>query len=86
MPGEREEPNEAPANAVRVEGEHIRISGELRTLDAAAIWTALRDASSHVRSGAKVEIDLSAVTAVDSDVMALLIELRSEIGAKSSRS
>jgi phospholipid/cholesterol/gamma-HCH transport system permease protein len=68
--------------AVRRDGDRIRLSGALRTPDAAAIWRTLRGLAHDVRPGARIEIDLSAVPAVDGGVMALLIELRSEIAAR----
>jgi len=74
--------NEPAANAVRRDGDRIRLSGALRTRDAAAIWRALRSAARDVRPGASIEIDLSEVPAVQGDVMALLVELRAEIVAR----
>lgn len=49
------------------------------------LWAALRDASRDVGSGTRIEIDLSAVSSVDSDVMALLVELREQIGARGAQ-
>lgn len=77
--------NEPAATAVRREGDRIRVSGALRTRDAAAIWSALRRAARDVRPGSEIEIDLSDVPAVQGDVMALLVELRAEIVARGAR-
>lgn len=75
----------ALANVVRREGDRIVLSGELRTRDAAPLWRALRSAARDVPPGARIEIDLSDVPAVDDDVMALLVELASDIAWRGGR-
>jgi ABC-type transporter Mla MlaB component len=75
-------PTNEPAPAVDREGGRIRLSGELRTRDAGAIWKALQAASRDVRTSAVIAIDMTAVPAVDGDVMALLVELTREIAAR----
>ncbi|HEX8791858.1 MAG TPA: ABC transporter permease [Polyangiaceae bacterium] len=75
----------AVASAVRREGDCIRLSGALRTRDATVLWAALREAARDVRSGTRIEMDMSAVPAVDGDVMALLVELRGQIAARGAQ-
>lgn len=74
--------SEPPASAVRRDGDRIRLSGALRTRDAGAIWSALRAAAGGVRSGTRIELDMSAVPSVDGDVMALLAEIRGQLAAR----
>lgn len=58
------------------------MSGALRTRDAATIWSALRAAAHDVRSTVPVELDMSAVSAVEGGVMALLVEIRGQLAAR----
>jgi phospholipid/cholesterol/gamma-HCH transport system permease protein len=68
------------AYQVRREGGTIRLSGDLRMHDAAAIWREVRRDT--VRASGKVVFDLSGVQAADGGVIALLVELRAELAAR----
>jgi phospholipid/cholesterol/gamma-HCH transport system permease protein len=66
--------------AIEADGSTIRLSGDLRMHDASSIW---RDVHTKIAgaSGA-LTFDLSKVNAADGGVMALLVELRTELAAK----
>jgi phospholipid/cholesterol/gamma-HCH transport system permease protein len=62
------------------DGHMVRIAGDLRMHDAAAIW---RDVHGQTKDDAgPVVLDLSGVRAADGSVMALLVELRNELAAR----
>lgn len=84
MNSARDDPSEGGASVVRLDGDRIRLSGELRTRDAAAIWSALRSAARDLRAGTHVELDMSAVPSVEGDVMALLVDIRGQLAARGS--
>ncbi|HSO40668.1 MAG TPA: MlaE family lipid ABC transporter permease subunit [Labilithrix sp.] len=65
---------------IEKEGSTIRLGGDLRMHDASAIWRSIRSQTDDA-SGA-LTIDLSKVHAADGGVMALLVELRSELAAR----
>ncbi len=65
---------------IQKEGSTIRLSGELRMHDASAIWRDVRKQTDGV-SGA-LAFDLSEVRTADGGVMALLVDLRSELASK----
>jgi phospholipid/cholesterol/gamma-HCH transport system permease protein len=74
-----------PAEPYTIEkdGSTIRIAGDLRMHDASAIW---RDVRAQVEGASgTLTFDLSKVNAADGGVMALLVELRSELAAKGIR-
>jgi phospholipid/cholesterol/gamma-HCH transport system permease protein len=58
----------------------IRFAGDLRIVDAAAIWREVRAASASAQGA--ITLDLSGVGAIDGSVMALLVEVRSELAAR----
>ena len=65
---------------VEKDGATIRLIGDLRMHDASAIWKSVRSQTDGA-SGA-LTFDLSRVNAADGGVMALLVELRSELASK----
>jgi phospholipid/cholesterol/gamma-HCH transport system permease protein len=69
----------APADAYQIvrEGNIIRLAGDLRMHDAAAIWRDVRKETDD--ASGKVIFDLRSVHAADGGVMALLVELRTEL-------
>ena len=69
-----------PAEAYQVQrdGDVIRVAGDLRMHDAAAIWRDLRRESDAAKGGSLV-FDLRSVQAADGSVMALLVDLRTEL-------
>ncbi len=71
-----------PAEPYTIEkdGATIRLTGDLRMHDASAIWKSVRSQTDGA-SGA-LTFDLSKVNAADGGVMALLVELRSELAGK----
>jgi phospholipid/cholesterol/gamma-HCH transport system permease protein len=73
-------PPQAEPYQIQKEGSTIRLSGELRTHDASAIWRDVCKQTDGV-SGA-LAFDLSEVRATDGGVMALLVDLRSELASK----
>ena len=75
-------PTLSPPDAYQIvrEGDVIRLAGDLRMHDAAAIWKELREETQGA-SGA-VQLDLRGVHAADGGVMALLVELRSELAMR----
>ena len=62
------------------DGDTIRLAGDLRMHDAAAIWRDLRE-QTRGATGA-VHFDLRGVHAADGGVMALLVELRTELATR----
>lgn len=70
----------ADAYQVRRADAVIHLSGDLRMHDAASLWRELRKEVSNVTD--TVVFDLSKVHAADGGVMALLVELRAELGAR----
>lgn len=70
----------AGAYQLRRKGDTIHLSGDLRMQDAAAIWRDIRGETA--KDSGTVVFDLSEVHAADGSVMALLVELRSELGAR----
>jgi phospholipid/cholesterol/gamma-HCH transport system permease protein len=62
------------------DGDAIRLAGDLRMHDAAAIWKDLRAQTKDV-TGA-VQFDLRGVHAADGAVMALIVELRTELATR----
>ncbi|MBI5534118.1 MAG: MlaE family lipid ABC transporter permease subunit [Deltaproteobacteria bacterium] len=77
--GERAPTADEAYRIVRDKGT-IRLSGDLRMHDASAIWREVRKETE--RAEGSVVFDLSGVHASDGGVMALLIELRAELGAR----
>ena len=71
-----------PAEPYTIEkdGTTIRLTGDLRMYDASAIWKGVR-AQTEGASGSLV-FDLSQVNTADGGVMALLVELRTELAGK----
>jgi phospholipid/cholesterol/gamma-HCH transport system permease protein len=80
VPGER---SSVPLDVYQVvrDGDTIRLAGDLRMHDAAAIWKDLRKETKDVASGT-VQFDLRSVQAADGGVMALLVELRTELATR----
>jgi phospholipid/cholesterol/gamma-HCH transport system permease protein len=74
--------SESVANVVRRDDDRIRLSGVLRTRDAAALWSAVRTAVLDLRPGARVTLDMSAVASVQGNVMALLVEVRARLARR----
>jgi phospholipid/cholesterol/gamma-HCH transport system permease protein len=62
------------------DGDSVRLFGDLRMHDAAAIWQDIRKAT-HDEAGTVV-FDLSNVQTADGGVVALLVELRAELAAR----
>ena len=58
----------------------IRLAGDLRMVDAASIWKDLRKETE--KSSGTVVFDLRGVTAADGGVVALLVELRTELSSR----
>jgi phospholipid/cholesterol/gamma-HCH transport system permease protein len=74
-------PRDAPAHdpfAVRPQGTALALSGELRLADASRLWKRLMKLTRTARPR-QLDLDLRDVTFVDGAVMALLVELRSEL-------
>jgi phospholipid/cholesterol/gamma-HCH transport system permease protein len=71
-----------PAEAYQVvrDGDTIRLAGDLRMHDAAAIWRDLRKETDAAQGS--VVFDLRSVHAADGGVMALIVELRAELAAR----
>lgn len=71
-----------PADAYQVvrDGDTIRLAGDLRLHDAAAIWRDIRQETDAAQG--HVTFDLRGVHAADGGVVALLVELRSELAAR----
>jgi phospholipid/cholesterol/gamma-HCH transport system permease protein len=72
-------PQPGPFQIAR-DGQTLRIVGDLRMHDAAAIWRDVHGKTNDA-TGALV-LDLSGVRAADGSVMALLVELRNELAAR----
>jgi len=68
------------AYQLRHDGNTIRLSGDLRMNDASAIWRDIRRETAG--DSGTVVFDLSKVDAADGGVMALLVEVRSELAAR----
>lgn len=68
------------AYQVQPDGSTIRLAGDLRMPDAGAIWRDLRKATEAATSS--VILDLKGVNEADGGVMALLVELRTELAAR----
>lgn len=69
---------------VECEGDRIRLSGDLRMHDAAAIW---RDVHKVTESeSGTIVFDLSNIHAADGGVIALLVELRTELATRGVKS
>lgn len=68
-------------SAYRIErkGDRVVLAGELSFRDASSIWNELRAAAAE---GAPAAFDLSDATAVDGTVMALLADLRADLGQR----
>jgi phospholipid/cholesterol/gamma-HCH transport system permease protein len=64
--------------------DRLDIAGELRIVDAARIWQALRAESAH--PGPALDLDLSGATAVDGAVASLLVEHRARLVGRGVRS
>jgi phospholipid/cholesterol/gamma-HCH transport system permease protein len=81
--GTAAERSSVPVDVYQVvrEGDTIRLAGDLRMHDAAAIWKDLRKETKEVSSGT-VQFDLRSVQAADGGVMALLVELRTELATR----
>ena len=62
------------------DGDTIRLAGDLRMHDAAAIWKDLRAETKDAKGA--VQFDLRGVQAADGGVMALLVELRTELATR----
>lgn len=77
--GERTSVDDASYEVVR-DGATIRLAGDLRMHDAGAIWRDVQRETSGVSGD--VVFDLQGVRAADGGVMALLVELRSELAAR----
>jgi len=63
--------------------ERLLLGGELRFADAAPIWRAL--GAEAERAGLALDVDLGGASAVDSSIMALLVELRASLLARGVR-
>lgn len=63
--------------SVEQEDQRISASGDLRTSGAREIWGALLDATR--APGSRLDLDLSRVIAIDGTVMALIVEIRSQV-------
>jgi phospholipid/cholesterol/gamma-HCH transport system permease protein len=72
--------NLAEAYQVRRDGDRVCLSGDLRMHDAAAIWRDVRKETDS--ASGTVVFDLSNVQAADGGVVALLVELRTELCAR----
>jgi phospholipid/cholesterol/gamma-HCH transport system permease protein len=66
--------------ALQRDGDRVRLFGDLRMHDAAAIWHEIRQVTAG--DAGTVVFDLSNVQAADGGVMALLVELRAELAAR----
>ena len=62
--------------------QRISAAGEFRTRDANAIWRVLLDATR--APGSRLDIDLTDATVIDGTVMALLVEIRRSLIARST--
>jgi phospholipid/cholesterol/gamma-HCH transport system permease protein len=62
------------------DGNTIRLAGDLRMHDAAAIWKDLRKETKD--AAGNVQFDLRSVQAADGGIMALLVELRTELATR----
>jgi phospholipid/cholesterol/gamma-HCH transport system permease protein len=80
IPIEERTPAAVGAYELQRDGNTIKLAGDLRMSDAAAIWRDLRKQTADA-SGAVV-FDLSDVSAADGGVMALIVELRYELSAR----
>ncbi|MDB4933830.1 MAG: ABC-type transport system involved in resistance to organic solvent, permease component [Labilithrix sp.] len=71
-----------PADVYQIvrDGNAIRIAGDLRMHDAAAIWKDLRKETND--ASGDIVFDLRSVEAADGGVMALLVDLRMELAAR----
>lgn len=61
--------------------DRLALAGELRLDDAARVWTALRRHAKAHHEG-RLDLDLSAVEAMDASVLALLVDLRASLIAR----
>ena len=68
---------------VERDGLTVRLSGDLRMHDAAAVWRDVHQQTTGVSGN--VVIDLSGVHEADGSVMALLVELRNELTARGAK-
>ena len=68
------------AYQIQPDGGTVRIAGDLRMHDAGAIWRDLRKATDQAKGS--LTFDLKGVQAADGGVMALLVELRTELAAR----
>lgn len=66
------------AFAIRLHGNMLALSGELRLVDAGRIWTRLRKLTRSARPR-QLDLELSDVSFIDGAVMALLVELRADL-------
>jgi phospholipid/cholesterol/gamma-HCH transport system permease protein len=64
------------------DGETIRLMGDLRMHEAAALWRDLRSETSRARAHGSVTFDLRTVHEIDGSVMALIVQLRTELAAR----
>ncbi len=79
-PSDEHSSDPAEAYLVERDGDKIRLVGDLRMHDAAAIWRDVRKQTAS--ASGTVVFDLSSVQAADGGVMALLVELRAELSAR----
>lgn len=77
-------PSLPPSYSVARDGNRIVLSGDLRMEDASTIWRDVRRAT-HEASSGPLHFDLGRVGAVDGSVMALLVEIRTELAARGVR-
>ena len=63
----------------------IRFSGILTLREAGDIWAYVRETLAHLKRGARVELDLADVEAIDGGTMALLLRHRSDLAAAGVR-
>ena len=72
----------APVDVYQIvrDGDTIRLAGDLRMHDAASIWKDLRKETKD--AAGTLHLDLRSVQAADGGVMALLVELRTELAAR----
>lgn len=81
-PSTADERSSVPLDVYQIvrDGDTIRLAGDLRMHDAAAIWKDLRKETKD--AAGTVHFDLRSVQAADGGVMALLVELRTELATR----
>ncbi len=64
------------------EGETVRLTGDLRMHEAAALWRDLRKEMNRAHAPESMTFDLRSVHEVDGSVMALIVQLRTELASR----